>query len=139
MATQIDEYGQGLTFPMQRDGRGDFQNAKGVELVRNDLAHLFGIVGPTADSPGELPWNTQVGSRLVSLKHRRGYDEVVDAQAQMMTSDVARRWERRVRVWRTRVLTVEGNNGVERRVETSFSLVGRRGGTVEKTVLPLKG
>lgn len=139
MATVTDEFGTGLIFPFQRDGQGDFRSASGLPLVENDLKHLLGIQGPSADSPGELPWDGDVGSRLTKLKHRFAYSEVVDAEARLMTSEVVRRYERRVRVGPARVRAVEAPTGVQRSVEVNWSPVGRRNGTVERLVLPLEG
>lgn len=139
MAILTDEFGCGLVFPFQRDGQGDFRSASGLALLGNDIEHLLGIQGPSAGSPGELPWDGDIGSRLTSLKHRFAYSEVIDAEAQMMTSEVVRRFERRVRVGATRVRAVEAPTGVQRSVEVNWSPVGRRSGTVERSVLPLKG
>lgn len=139
MTILTDDFGCGLTFPFQQDGQGDFRNAAGIDLLGNDLGHLLGIQGPTADSPGELPWDMDVGSRLTNLKHRFAYSEVVDAEAQMMTSEVVRRYERRVRVGPARVRAVETGTGVQRTVEVNWSPVGRRDGAVERLVVPLKG
>jgi hypothetical protein len=139
MAQVTDEFGCGLVFPFQRDGQGDFRSATGLPLLGNDIEHLLGIQGPTADSPGELPWDGDVGSRLPNLKHRFAFSEVIDAEAQMMTSEVVRRFERRVRVGRTRVRAVEAPTGVQRSVEVAWSPVGRRSGSVERSVIPLKG
>lgn len=140
MATVTDEFGQGLIFPFQRDGHGDFRNAAGIDLLANDLAHLLGIQGPTADGGGELPWNMELGSRLTALKHRFAFSEVMSAEAKMMTSEVVRRWERRVRVGDAVVTAQDAGGGaLARYVEVTFSPVGRRSGTVERLVLPLKG
>jgi phage baseplate assembly protein W len=134
-----DEFGCGLLFPLQRDGQGDFRNGSGLDLLRNDVAHLLGIIGPTADSPGELPWNTALGCNLPALKHRFAYSELVNAEAQLMTTDTIRRWEPRVRPGPARVIVIDADGVVTRRVEVSYAPVGRRAGSVERAEIPLKG
>ncbi|MBU1082457.1 MAG: hypothetical protein KKB59_18370 [Spirochaetes bacterium] len=113
---------RGVTFPMQMDGQGDFRNAEGPELLANDVGHLMAIIGPTASSPGELAWNTAIGTRLLALKHRHGWSDVVDAEAQMMVVDTIRKWEPRVRPGPSQVYIEDGPNGVTRRIVASFTV-----------------
>jgi len=97
------DFGRGLITPFQRDGKGDFANTTGDQLLRSDLAELIGIIGPTADQRGELPWRDEVGTRLINLKHRKIHNSTIQGLALQMTAEVISRFETRVRVTRARV------------------------------------
>lgn len=102
------DFGRGLITPFQRDGKGDFANTTGPDLLRADIAELLGIVGPSSTERGELPWRDEVGTRLVNLKHRRLYGrnlagETIRGLAESMTSETIRRFESRARVGRSKI------------------------------------
>lgn len=105
----IDLEGRGIVAPFQRDGKGDFVNMEGEDLLRADLAELLGITGPGKHERGELPWRDELGSRLINLKHRQLFREDVLAVARSKVAEVVRRWEGRVRVGRFRA-EVRGQN-----------------------------
>jgi len=109
MSTINDAYGQGIMCPFRRDGKGDFANASGPDLLRSDIGELLGIIGPSATQPGELPWDTQRGTRLIELKHRGLHRELVRSKAQDMAAGTIRRYESRARVGQTTVRTENGN------------------------------
>lgn len=91
----MDEYGHGIMCPFQRDGKGDFVNGAGVPLLKSDIGELVGIIGPTSSQPGELPWDTLRGTRLLLLKHRGMHPEMLRATAEDMAAGGIRRWEPR--------------------------------------------
>ena len=91
----MNEYGHGIMCPFQRDGKGDFVNGDAVPLLKSDIGELVGIIGPTSSQPGELPWDTLRGSRLLLLKHRGMHVQMLQATAQDMAAGVIRRWEDR--------------------------------------------
>ena len=93
----MDEYGHGILCPFQRDGKGDFTNGDSLPLLRSDIGELVGIIGPTSSQPGELPWDTLRGSRLLLMKHRGMHPEMLRATAQDMAAGAIRRWEDRAR------------------------------------------
>lgn len=105
--TTPDPYGRGITCPFQRDGKGDFANASGLDVLRSDVGELVGIMGPAADQPGELPWRCDLGTRLITLKHRGIHKELTRATAEHMSAGAIRAWEPRVRVAPTTVSTVD--------------------------------
>jgi hypothetical protein len=83
--------------PFRRDGKGDFANAEGMEALRSNVRELLTIIGPTANGPGELPWDTERGTRLLTLRHRPLHSEMVQAEAGMISSGALRLFEPRVR------------------------------------------
>ena len=97
MATQ-DPYGSGIVCPFRRDGKGDFANNSGLVVLKSDVAELLGIIGPSASEPGELPWDTERGARLIVLKHRGIHKEMTRATAEQMAAGTIRRYEPRVQV-----------------------------------------
>ncbi len=139
MALLQDQYGRGLRYPLQINGRGDnYVTQTGEALVSADVAHLLAIRGPSADAPGELLWNTELGSGMAALKHRHGYDDMVSAEALMMSADALRRWDRRVRIVSASVEVATESTGVRRRVAIWYALAAMRGGAVQRADVPLK-
>lgn len=98
MTFKIEQYGRGVVCPFQRDGKGDFANAGGTALLSSDVGELMGIIGPSGGRPGEVAWNTDLGSRLISLNHRKLHSELVRTNAEIMINEVVRIWEDRLRV-----------------------------------------
>jgi len=95
--TTPDPIGHGILCPFQRDGKGDFANGSGVPLLSSDITQLLGIIGPSVTEPGEVPWRTELGTRLIGLKHRGIHQELTRSSAEHMTSGAIRRWEPRAR------------------------------------------
>lgn len=62
--------GYGLLTPFQRDQKNDFANGGGLAVVRSDVSQALGIKAGTPNSAGEVPWRTNMGSRLHLLRHR---------------------------------------------------------------------
>ncbi len=136
--TSLDEFGCGIICPFQRDGKGDFANASGLSLLKSDVAELIGIIGPTVQQPGELPWNTEVGSRVLLMKHRGQHAEMVRATAEQMVSAPVRMWEKRARVASTSVVIDEKAQSLT--IRFSYVPVGRRAvGTAETVELSVPG
>lgn len=104
MTEKIDQFGHGIITPFQRDGKGDFANAGGIDCLKSDVGEVIGILGPTATQPGEVPWRTTMGSRAMSFKHRGMHHDMVAASVSQLAGEAVRRHERRVRVGPT-VLT----------------------------------
>lgn len=91
-----NEYGTGVLCPFQRDGKGDFVNGSGLALLKSDVKELVGIVGPTRTQPGELPWRTDIGSRVLAMRHRGMHGEMVRATAEQNIVPTVRKYEKRV-------------------------------------------
>lgn len=96
MTATAQLFGTGIICPFQRDQKGDFAHASGLRVLSSDIGQLLGIIGPGKSQPGELPWRTDLGSRLVDLKHRRLHSEMIRAMAEQQTSGTVRRWDPRV-------------------------------------------
>ena len=119
-----NEYGNGIICPFQRDGKGDFANADGLDLLKSDIGELIGVIGPTTQQPGELPWNTELGSRVLMMKHRGLHAEMVRANADQLVSAPVRRWENRARVRSTEVVVDE--NAQSLTIKFSYVPIGKR-------------
>ena len=105
MTFKTEPIGTGILCPFRRDGKGDFANEEGLPLLKSDIGELLGIIGPTQNQPGELPWDGSRGSRLLILKHRHINSEMVRALAEQMASGTIRKYEPRVRVGPTNIVT----------------------------------
>lgn len=90
MAKTAQQYGQGITCPFQRDGKGDFANQSGVRLVNSNLSEAIGIIGPIGSAPGEVPWRGDLGSQLHTLRHRHLHSDLLQATAAHMVAGAAR-------------------------------------------------
>jgi len=53
----------GLKFPVQLNGKGDLASVSGLDLEKADLMLLLSI------EKGELPWDSEYGTRLRELLH----------------------------------------------------------------------
>lgn len=123
MATTVEQFGHGIVCPFQRDGKGDFANDGGTRLLSSDIGELLGIIGPTPSRPGELPWRTDVGSNLHSLRHRKLHSELIRALAEQMTAGTVRQFEKRVTPGPT-TIQVQDDNTMQ--IRFSYYPVGNR-------------
>ena len=121
MTTNNDPIGTGIVCPFRRDGKGDFANASGVEVLKSDIGELLGFLGPTATEPGELAWDTERGVNFQALKHRRLHSEMIRALADQLASGALRVFEPRVRPG---ITTVTSENDDTLRVMVSFRVLG---------------
>jgi hypothetical protein len=99
----LDFLGTGIVSPFQLDQSADVIHKSGLDLLNADIQELLGIIGPTAETEGELPWRTSLGSRLHALKHLPVGEEATKALAIEMTSETLRGNESRARFSRARV------------------------------------
>jgi len=123
-----EQFGRGILRPFQRDGKGDFSNESGMRLLKSDIAQLLAIRGPTLTSPGELPWDTDRGSRMDSLRHRHMHSEMVRAMAEQYAAGPIRKDEKRVDMGR---VAVEIEDDQTLRVDVSFAPKGTQFGELE--------
>ena len=128
MAAIKEQFGSGIVCPFQRDGKGDFANDTGLRLLRSDVTELIGIIGSSAQDPGELPWDPDRGSRIRSLRHRHLHSEMTRALAEQYVATPIRVYERRVRMGPVRVTTAEDS---KLRVDVSFAPKSSQVGELE--------
>lgn len=95
--------GNGLIFPLARDGRGDFATGSGVEAINASLRNILGVRGAGADTQGELRWRTEFGSQIHRLRFADNTEALEDI-ARVFVVDAVRRYEPRVDL---RAATVE--------------------------------
>ncbi len=90
-------FGRGLLTPFRRDGKGDFANSSGVELVRSNLRQVLHTTASSASTQGELPWRPEFGS-LFELLRFRNLDEVTIELARTYLIDAIKTWLPRIRI-----------------------------------------
>jgi hypothetical protein len=132
MAESQEEFGRGILCPFQRDGKGDFANGSGIALVKSDIGELLGIIGPSSQQPGELPWDPDRGSRIDSLRHRHLHTEMTRALAEQYTATPIRLYERRVRPGPVRVSSKDEKT---LRIEVTFAPKSAQLGELESVPL----
>jgi len=86
-----DQIGEGLTWPVQTDGKGGLAEASGFDLLDADVALLIGI------QQGELRWDMRRGTKDMRLLHRKYRGDVRNAITRERVVDVLSRDEPRVR------------------------------------------
>lgn len=89
--------GRGVTLPFRFDGKRDFQNATGIELLESQIVYVLGTYATSALGPGELPWRPEFGSWLELLRHSDN-DLVTEELARQYVIGALRRWLPQVRV-----------------------------------------
>lgn len=100
--------GYGLVRPFVRDQKGDFAAAEAEILVRACVGQLLGTRCSNAKHQGELPWRTDFGSLIFTLRHAPN-DPVTGALAKTYIADALRKWEPRV-VLRSVTFATEKSN-----------------------------
>lgn len=96
MANQFDYLGKGVVVPFRRDGKDDFTNSTGIDVVDSSLAIVLGTLcaGPTNN--GEVPFNQQLGTLLPLLRHHNVNDHTTKELATHYVVDAISRNEPRV-------------------------------------------
>lgn len=105
-------YGYGLIRPFRRDQASDFAATGGVELVKSSVGQILGTFGGNDDQsiPGEIPWDTERGSKLALLRHRK-LDFTTQELARAWVIQALGRWEPRVQVTGVRLERAESAPG----------------------------
>jgi len=105
----LDHYGRGLIHPFRRDGRGDFANQSGPDLVRSSVSQILGTFAASEASEGEVPWRPDFGSLLYMLRHQQNNQALVEL-ARVYVVDAISRWEPRVRITGVSARKFENNS-----------------------------
>jgi phage baseplate assembly protein W len=134
--TQRDEFGRGITVPLEQDGQGDFRSTSGLDLLKNDVMSLLAIQGPIGKTPGEVPWDTDMGGNLDALRHRGMHNEVVEALAYEASAGVLEKYEPRARI--TDIKISDGADPSEKKIKVFFVPIGQGNARTESIELPLK-
>jgi phage baseplate assembly protein W len=102
-----DQIGRGILCPFRRDGKGDFANSGGLDVLRSDVGELLGVQAATQTEPGELAWDMDRGSNFLPLKHRGLHSTMLEALADQSASSAIIKYEPRARVIRVQTTTEE--------------------------------
>jgi len=89
--------GSGLIRPFQRDGKGDFAHAEASSLIRATIGQVLGTRAASAVAQGELPWRTEAGSLLYTLRHANN-SPANREKARIFAQEALARQDTRVRV-----------------------------------------
>ena len=88
---------RGIITPFRRDEKFDFANDTGIELIRSNVRQILGTRGPGPNGVGELPWLTNFGSSLHTLRHQKN-NPVLEEVALVYVVEALQTWEPRVEV-----------------------------------------
>lgn len=106
-----------LLRPFRRDEKNDFANETGIRLVVAAVVQVLGTICDSGVTSGELPWRTEFGSVIELLRHRNA-NEILAELANIYVFESLQRWEPRVIVRGTQMLSevIEGEAHVTLRV-----------------------
>jgi phage baseplate assembly protein W len=107
--TVLDHFGFGLTHPFRRDGKGDFANQAGPELVKSAVSQILGTFASSDISEGEVPWRPDFGSLLYLLRHQPN-NLMLQELARVHVAEAIGFWEPRVRITDVRTSKLETDN-----------------------------
>jgi phage baseplate assembly protein W len=134
-----EDFGRGIIWPFERDGQGDFRNDSGNDSLRNDIACLLSIRGPIGKTPGELPWDTDMGGSLEAVRHRHMHSQIVEALVYEATAGVLERYESRARITGVTMTENRDPRSSERKVAISYVPTGSAQKREQDSVeLPIK-
>lgn len=94
---QASFLGNGLVAPFQRDANNDFKAAQDLENIKSCVSQILATKCSSQTSQGELPWRSEFGSLLHTLRHRN-QTVVMKELAKHFVRDALARWEPRVQV-----------------------------------------
>ena len=90
MADPLAHLGSGLVVPFRRDGKDDFTNATGADVVDSSLTIILGTLRAGPKNDGEVPFNQELGTLLKLLRHRNVNDpETEDLAAHYTVESIA--------------------------------------------------
>lgn len=103
--------GYGLLRPFRRSA-SDFEAGDGAELVKSSVGQILATRCSSPVSAGELPWRTEFGSLLYTLRHRLN-DEALQGIASLYVVEALERWEKRLVVRSVDIGTTSTADGGE--------------------------
>ena len=86
--------GFGLLRPFRRSA-ADFATGDGAALVKSSVGQILATRCSSPVAAGELPWRTEFGSLLYTLRHRLN-DEALQGIASLYVVEALERWEKRL-------------------------------------------
>jgi phage baseplate assembly protein W len=96
--SQYRYLGAGVLAPLRRDGKGDFSNGVGIEVVESSLRVILGTLCAGPRNNGEVPFNQNLGCALKLLRHRNMDDPTTEELATHYVLEAIARNEPRVKV-----------------------------------------
>lgn len=70
MADPFEYLGAGIVLPFRRDGKQDFANSSGLEMIRSSLRLILGTMCAGPENEGEIRFNQRLGTLIQTLRHR---------------------------------------------------------------------
>ena len=80
-----------LLIPFRRDRKRDLAMGEAEALLASKVRQVLLTECATARSSGELPWRTNFGAGLATLRHQRN-DATLGEMASVYARDAMRRW-----------------------------------------------
>lgn len=108
--------GNGLVRPFRRERRIDWVSANDDRLLSSSIGQILGTQADGPNSSGELPWRTQFGSLLNSLRHKNN-NAGLRAEARMHVVQALNRWEPRIVLRRLEVKTTNTDSGKRNKLD----------------------
>lgn len=77
MSDPFEYLGAGIILPFRRDGKHDFANSVGLDMVRSSAYVILSTLCSGPENEGEIRWNQHLGTQLPLMRHRNFNDETV--------------------------------------------------------------
>lgn len=127
--TEANQFGRGVTHPFRRDGKGDFQNLVGAELVQRAVSQILGTKAATEFNQGEIQWRPDFGSKLHLLRHAPN-NQATHELARLYSVEAVNRWEPRARITNVNVLSEDPTDLKSLTVAAKFNFIDLNTGAV---------
>lgn len=98
MANEYRYLGANVVLPFRRDGKDDFGNGEGLDVIESSLCIILGTLRAGPRNDGEVPFNQELGTALKLLRHRNLNDPTTEELATHYVLDSIAKNEPRVKV-----------------------------------------
>lgn len=132
MPDPFEYLGAGIILPFRRDGKQDFANSSGLDMVRSSVRLILGTLCSGPENEGELRYNQGLGTLVSTLKHRNIDDPTTQELATHYVYEALKENEPRVLLFDVRIDKDSDRNQFVMKI--SFRVAGESGPRGESSV-----
>ena len=133
MPDPYEYLGAGIILPFRRDGKQDFANSSGLDMVRSSVRMILETMCSGPENEGELRFNQRMGTQIQTLRHRNIDDPVTQELATHYVYEALKDNEPRALLFDVRVDRDPSNNKMILKI--SYRVTGESDATGESTIL----
>ena len=132
MSDPYEHLGAGIVVPFRRDGKQDFANSSGLEMIRSSVRIILGTLCSGPENEGELRYNQRLGTLISTLRHRNLDDPATQELATHYVYEALRDNEPRVQLLDLRFDKNSDKN--QMKLKISYRIVGEPGVRGESSI-----